>query len=353
MKIAVYAIALNEEKFVERWYNSIKDADYILLADTGSTDKTVEIAESLGIIVKHIRISPWRFDDARNAALALVPDDIDMCLVLDLDEVVTPGWRKAIEDAWKYKITRPKYKHVWSWRDDGTPGLEYAYDHIHARHGYRWKHPVHEVLTPYGIEETSGFLEDLQTHHYPDPQKSRAQYLPLLAMSVAEDPHDSRNSYYYGRELYFHAFIPEAIAEFNRFLNLPAAVWNAERAAAYRYLAQCEPEKAEQHLLKSLEESYRREGLVLLAQHFYTKEDWEPCLEYAEKALAITDKPLDYLCETFAWNELPYDLAAISCYNLGKMDLALAYGLKASELNPNDQRLISNVNFYKDANNGV
>ena len=44
MKVAVYTIALNEEKHVERWYNSIKDADYILIAATGSTDKTVEVA---------------------------------------------------------------------------------------------------------------------------------------------------------------------------------------------------------------------------------------------------------------------------------------------------------------------
>ena len=42
MKIAVYCIALNEEKFVESWYNSAKDADYLLIADTGSTDCTVE-----------------------------------------------------------------------------------------------------------------------------------------------------------------------------------------------------------------------------------------------------------------------------------------------------------------------
>ena len=49
MKIAVYTIALNEEKFVERWYESAKDADYLMIADTGSTDKTKRIAKKLGI----------------------------------------------------------------------------------------------------------------------------------------------------------------------------------------------------------------------------------------------------------------------------------------------------------------
>ena len=42
MKIAVYTIALNEEKFVERWAESCKDADYRLILDNGSTDGTFD-----------------------------------------------------------------------------------------------------------------------------------------------------------------------------------------------------------------------------------------------------------------------------------------------------------------------
>jgi glycosyltransferase involved in cell wall biosynthesis len=80
MKIAIYTIALNEEKHVERWYESSKDADYHLIADTGSTDRTIEIARNLGITVVPILVSPFRFDDARNASLALVPQDVDYCI---------------------------------------------------------------------------------------------------------------------------------------------------------------------------------------------------------------------------------------------------------------------------------
>ena len=46
MKIAVYTIALNEEQFVETWYESAKNADYLLIADTGSTDATIEYFSS-------------------------------------------------------------------------------------------------------------------------------------------------------------------------------------------------------------------------------------------------------------------------------------------------------------------
>ena len=37
-KVCVYAICKNEEKFIEKWYNSIKEADYICVLDTGSND---------------------------------------------------------------------------------------------------------------------------------------------------------------------------------------------------------------------------------------------------------------------------------------------------------------------------
>ena len=41
-KISVYAICKNEEKFVDRWYESMKEADEIYVLDTGSTDLSVE-----------------------------------------------------------------------------------------------------------------------------------------------------------------------------------------------------------------------------------------------------------------------------------------------------------------------
>ena len=91
MKVAVYTIALNEEQFVERWYNSVKDdADYLLIADTGSTDGTIEKARALGINVVSICVRPWRFDQGRNVSLGLVPADMDYCIPLDMDEIMLP-----------------------------------------------------------------------------------------------------------------------------------------------------------------------------------------------------------------------------------------------------------------------
>ena len=69
LNICVYAISKNEAQFVRRFCESAKEADLILIADTGSDDGTVDLARECGAVVYDIHISPWRFDLARNAAL--------------------------------------------------------------------------------------------------------------------------------------------------------------------------------------------------------------------------------------------------------------------------------------------
>ena len=347
MKIAVYTIALNEVDFVEKWAESAKEADYLLIADTGSTDGTIELADKLYIHTASISIKPWRFDDARNASLALLPEDIDYCIALDMDEVLVPGWRKHLESM-PTQTTRPRYKYTWNWNADGSPGLQYGGDKIHARHGYRWKHPVHEVLTTDRIEEVQTWV-GLEIHHHADNNKPRSQYFPLLAQSVKEDPYDDRNAFYYARELFFYGKYEESIAEFKRHLSLPRAVWKPERAASMRYIAKMVGSDVEREdwLLKAHgEDQGRREALVELAKHYYEQNMWEQCYQAATKALSIESKPLDYLCEEFAWGSDPWDYAAISAYRLGLFDKAVQYGTKALELNPNDHRLLTNLAFY-------
>ncbi|MCI8588351.1 MAG: glycosyltransferase, partial [Bacilli bacterium] len=43
IKICVYAICKNEEKHIERWIESVKEADDIYVLDTGSTDNSVKL----------------------------------------------------------------------------------------------------------------------------------------------------------------------------------------------------------------------------------------------------------------------------------------------------------------------
>lgn len=344
-KVAVYCITKNEEQFIERWADSAAQADYRVVVDTGSTDDTVAIAQRAGCVVHQVTVSPWRFDDARNASLALLPSDADWCIALDADEVLVPGWRSYMDHI-PAGVTRPRYRYTWSWNNDGTPGLVYTGDKIHTRFGYRWLHPVHEVLTPTGEQEVHGFI-GLEIHHHPDDTKSRGQYLPLLEQAVKERPWDDRNAHYLAREYYYRGMYDKAIPEFIRHLELPTAKWGAERARSMRYLAEMQPDQRFSWLMKALsEDPHRRETWVDLAKYWYEQQRWPECYAACQHALSFTERTLDYLTEAEAWGYLPYDFAAISAYHMGMDDIARQLGQKAIELNPDDPRLHENQRFY-------
>ena len=84
-KVCVYAICKNEEKFAKKWYESMSEADYVCVLDTGSNDNTVDILRELGARVESRVINPWRFDVARNLSMELIHDDTDICVCTDLD----------------------------------------------------------------------------------------------------------------------------------------------------------------------------------------------------------------------------------------------------------------------------
>lgn len=343
MKIAVYTITKNEEQFIDRWAESCVDADYRLIVDTGSTDQTIYKALGNECEVATVVINPWRFDDARNAALALIPDDVDICISLDADEVLKPGWREHLESL-PAEVTRPRYKYVWSWNDDGSEGLVYYGDKIHARRGYRWRHPVHEVLYPVlpEVQQVCG----LEIHHHPDPTKSRSQYLPLLELAVKEDPTNDRNLFYLGREYMYNGMREKSVETLTKHLQL--SKWDAERSASMRYLGRMSGNQEEWFLRACAEAPHRREPWVELAKHYYLTKQWHQCLGAATRAISITDKPLEYICEAEAWGALPHDLASVACWNLGHYTEALKHGNKALEYSPNDQRLINNVRLVEE-----
>lgn len=351
MKICVYAISKNEEIFVERFCQSAKDADLILIADTGSTDNTVTLAKQFGAYVPAIHISPWRFDDARNAALALIPKDIDICVSLDLDEELQPGWREEIERVWTEGTTCLRYKFDWG------AGIAFYYEKIHARHGYRWVHPCHEYPVPYLIDEVCSQTDMLLVVHKPDPTKSRGQYLHLLEMSVKEDPIDPRNAFYYARELSFHSQWQRSIDECERYLALPGATWPNERCYAYRVMSRCYSELGDYAnalrcaRLGVIEAPNTREPWCEIAKITYRTGQWAECYGAALSALAITDRELVYTVDPEVWGGLPHDYASIAAWHLGLHEQAMIQAKLAFSLSPDDVRIKNNLKFIQDSIN--
>ena len=131
MKVCVYAICKNEAQFVRRWMASMSEADEIYVLDTGSDDGTPQLLRSLGANVTEEIIDPWRFDVARNRSLELVPEDADICVCTDLDEMFRPGWRARLEAAWMPEAGQAACRYTWSFQPDGSEGIVFWPEKIH------------------------------------------------------------------------------------------------------------------------------------------------------------------------------------------------------------------------------
>ena len=355
MKITVYAISKNEEKFAARWVEAMAEADHICVLDTGSTDGTVEILADLGVIVRREEIDPWRFDVARNRSMELIPEDTDICVCTDLDEVFRPGWRAALERAWRPGTEQLRYSYIWSFDEHGRPGTEFIQEKIHAPGVFRWVHPVHEVL-----ERTDGAaswpvaeVPEIVLEHHPDHGKSRGGYLRLLELSVRERPNDDRNAHYLGREYMFHRRWDEAIAQLQRHLTLPTATWVAERSASMRFISRCylakgdQPEAMRWARRAVAEAPELRESWVQAEEAAYAGEDWPAAAFFGGKAVAVTKKSGCYINEERAWGAYPWDAMAYALYRLGDLEGAAAATERALELEPGNERLRGNMKFYR------
>jgi glycosyltransferase involved in cell wall biosynthesis len=348
MKICVYAIAKNEAQFVERFCASASDADIILIADTGSTDDTVGQARRFGATVYDICISPWRFDHARNAALSLVPRDVDVCISLDLDELLEPGWREEIERVWKEDTTNLWYLFDWG------HGIKFPYRKIHSRHGYHWHHPCHEDLRiDPRVPEVLAWSDKTLVVHHPDPTKSRGQYMPLLEVAVKEDDRDPSHYFYYSRELTFYGRWDEAIVALTKYLGMNAMSAQNERCYAMRLMGRCYTEigdwrSAEKWFLQACGEAPdTREPWCELARLMYYQQRWEECFAASMRALKIKDRALVYTCDPEVWGHWPHDLASIAAWHLGLRDISIEQAQLAVEKSPDDERLQGNLKYVR------
>lgn len=354
VKVCVYAICKDEEQFVDRWMDSMLEADLVVVTDTGSIDKTVEKLKKRGAEVYIDEIKPWRFDVARNVSLSHVPADVEICVCTDLDEIFSKGWRKCIEKVWKQDTNRGEYLYNWSLKEDGTPDVQFNYFKIHDRKNYIWRYPIHECIAYTGItQERIVYINGITLNHFPDNTKSRGSYLPLLEIAVEESPEDDRVNYYLGREYMYKNEWQKCINTLSRYLQLKSATWNEERCAAMRWIA------ASYYKLNNILEAYKwyyraiaedpnmREPYVECAKMAYELGDWNKTFYMIEEALKIKEKSHSYVNMGYAWDHTPDDLGAISCYRLGMYERSLAHAEAAVKFSPDDKRLQENLKSIK------
>lgn len=352
-KIAVYTIALNEEKHVRRWFESAKEADVLLIADTGSTDNTRFIAKSLGILVHEIVVDPWRFDIARNAALALIPREIDFCISMDMDEVLIGNWRETLEEDIKSGFNFPGARLVTARNLDGSPQSYFDAPRIHPRHGCFWKYPIHEIISPKpGLETRYGHCR-VQMEHVPDSSKSRGSYLPLLESAAQEYVGDWRMQHYLTREYQYTKKWLELLRVAESSLEIKGG-WDVERASTCMWASEAAwALDLKKYSLDWADRATREAPHFYEAWHWrahisHLLGKWQETFEFSSKLLML-GRQSHHLVKPEVWTWWGYDLMALSAHNLRRHEDAIQYGEMAVAARPEDARLQSNLRYYKEA----
>ncbi|GJD37542.1 hypothetical protein FMGBMHLM_4476 [Methylobacterium aerolatum] len=334
---------------MERWAKSAVDADYRIVADTGSTDDTVPLLRELGVNVYNIAVRPWRFDDARNAAMALIPSDVDICCTMDMDRWLEPDWRNKLETAWESDTTALFCRTAYKTDEKSSNELRsWPTKNFHSRWGYRFRRPVHEALVYTGDREKEVSCLDLTMYEAQDLTKStRRQYLPLMQLAQKEDPSDPQICFWLARELMWAGQDLQSAEMFKNYLLLPKSTWCDERAEAMRHLANISGENRHHWLDKARQEApYRREIWRDLAEYYHDQQDWLNLFWACTNGIDRTRRTGSYLDEEWAWNFRLYDLGAIAAWRLNVMERAVEWGKQALDRDPDNGRLKANLAFF-------
>jgi hypothetical protein len=338
VKIGIYALAKDEEKHVFDWSESTDGADVVVVTDTGSTDSTTQRLRAAGVTVATGSVVPWRWDDAHNLSLHHLPADVDVAIRLDLDERLQPGWREAIERAWKDGVNNLHYRYVWSWTEDGRPDLVFHSDRVHARSGFRWASATHEGLICWAGEKRAVFAEGLEIHHHRAAGKRHHTDLELLRVATREAPHDARAWWYLAREMEWCG-CPEAAATFAHYVSMPGG-WGSERAYAFRALYRLTGD--ELHLHKAAREAIGEpDAWYELAKVNYDRQSWREVYGFARQALEATWPPTHCTDPGARWKAA--DIGSVAAWQLNMRPEALRLGRLAAAQCPGDPRLVANV----------
>jgi tetratricopeptide (TPR) repeat protein len=202
------------------------------------------------------------------------------------------------------------------------------------------------------MKDECGHTSFIMMEHQPDPTKSRGQYLDLLEVAVKEDPHCHRSCYYYGRELTYRERWQDAINELKRYLDLPTATWALERSHTMRMIGSAytklNQDGSKWFRLAVAEDPTVRDNWFDLAVLGYKSHDWIECYGAAKKALTIKENNAQHTGSSETWGFLLYDYVAIAAHHLGLKEEAIKHGTIALQMEPGNERLITNLKFYNE-----
>lgn len=220
--ISLCMIAKDEEDFIKKTIEAAKPlVDEIIVVDTGSKDRTKEIAQKLGAKVFDFK---WNNDFSEAHNLAVEKAEMDWVLVLDADETISRKDHKKIlklvkdESVDGYVLEQRTYStnvesHNWSFCEGNYEEEKDFAGYFASKlvrlfrnnKGYKFIHKNHDVVDP-SIKEKNGKIvnPNIPMHHFAKTKGTSFfegkvdQYLEMGLNQIKEEPSNPRPYYEIG-----------------------------------------------------------------------------------------------------------------------------------------------------------
>jgi tetratricopeptide (TPR) repeat protein len=350
-------IVKNEEKFLPQCLKSIKDAvDEIIIVDTGSTDKTVEIAQSFGARVYH---HPWKnsFSEARNHSLNYAT--CDWILQIDADEVLEQADIPLLHKL----ITADSYNAVFVAIYSELPSgqSKHYYTRIFRRGKAHFEGIVHNQL----IFEGKALQSEIRLYHYgynlseSEMQRKYKRTGDLLRQQLAENPNNIfvmanliRN---YRNEYNFDKVIE--LGEKGLNISLSQTDFNSQSQRqriyidlVYALLNTNKLDRAEEICKEAVKENPDSlDILFIMGEILLKKESFNEALNYFRKYLIAKDKENKKptfnlsIVDAYYYEHKAYNNIGVCYESLGLINDAEVAYKKAIELNNREPLYYSNL----------
>lgn len=350
--ISLCMIVRNEEMHIARCLDSVAElVDEIIIVDTGSTDRTIEIVSGY---TSKVYSFPWNddFSEARNNSFSRA--SMDYCMWMDADDI--------LEESQKDKFLQLKQslspdtdivmmKYNTSFDEAGKPSFSYFRERwIRNSEMYRWVGEVHEVIPPKGKIVYSDIAVCHKKTGAGDPDRNLKIYQKMIAGGKLLEP---RQQYYYGRELYYHKKYQEAVSVLEQFL-LSAEGWVENKIEACSICANCyhrlgQEQTALNTLLRSMSfDRPRAELCCEIGKYFLDHGKYHIAIYWYETALNTPENEYaDGFILPDCYDYVPY-LQLCVCYDrLGDRQKAEEYNEKAGACKPYSEAYLYNKRYFE------